>query len=134
MRNCRIFWSKYWTKIYKTVNSVLPFLNYPIKDNILSPLPYVNQILEWDIIILDNTFPWRYQEEPLWNNFLELYLARGIKAKIICISDFWNIITEKHRFRNETQRRWDIIWRFSKKDAKWIANFLKKYIKILDSY
>lgn len=134
MKNCRILGSKYWTKIYKTVNSVLPFLNYPVKENVLTPLPYVDQILEWDILVLDNTFPWRYWEEALWDRFLELYLAQWIKAKIICISDFWHMITEKHKFRNEAQKRWDIIWRFSKKDAKWIANFLKEYVKTLETY
>ena len=125
MNNIRIFDDQYWWKIYKKLNTLLPEYNYPIKEDVVSPIPFIDEIKNWDIILLDNYFPWETWEEPIWDDFLQLYIDKWLRCKIICISDYWKVLLDKYINRDLVNQKWDIIWWTTTKDAEEIANLLK---------
>ena len=57
---CWIFDDQYGKKLYEDMKSLYSFLEYPIKDNIKTPLDYIDKIENWDLILLDN---YRTKEE-----------------------------------------------------------------------
>ena len=126
MVNCRIFDDQYGKKIYEDLSKELDFV-YPVIDNVLSPIPYLEHINDWDIILLDNYFSWEAWEEPLWDKFLEEYLKKWINAKIICISDYWEVLLEKYFNRDEVSKKWDIIWWVPSKNYMDIIEILENF-------
>ncbi len=125
MPNIRIFDDQYWWKIYKKLNTLLPEYNYPIKDDVVSPIPFIDEIKNWDIILLDNYFPWETWEESLWDDFLKLYIEKSLTCKIICISDYWTVLLDKYVNRDLVDKKWDIIGRVTSKDTAEILELLK---------
>lgn len=125
MKNCWIFDDIFWEKIYNEISEILPQFNYPIKTNINNPIPYLSDINELDIIILDNFFFFEWRERPLWDDFLWQYLKLNYKCKIICISNYW----EKNikRFPNwyKAYCNWNIIWFVPTKSWRDIANLIE---------
>ncbi len=124
MINCRIFDDQYWEKIYNWISKVLTKYNFPIKNNVNSPIPFINKILNWDIILLDNYFPWETWEEPIWNDFLQLYIEKWLNCKIICISDYWKVLLDKYISRDLVDQKWDIIWWVPTKDIEEISGII----------
>jgi hypothetical protein len=124
--NIRILDDKYWDRIYQGLKVSLPWYDYPIRDNVFDPCPYLENIQNWDIILLDNYFPWETWEEPLGDSFLEEYLDKKLKCKIICISDYWKVLLDKYFNREEVNKKWDVIGWVTSKDPKEISNIIKK--------
>ena len=123
--NIRILDDMYWERIYEKLHRYLPKQNYPVKDNVNSPIPYLSEIKDWDIILLDNYFPWEYREEPLWDDFLRQYLKLWLNCKIICLSNVWERITQRFEQRCLVNNKWDIYWFVPSKDAKEIADIIR---------
>lgn len=121
----RILDDIYWEYIYKSLSKLLPDFEYPVKENINSPIPYLSEIQDWDIVCLDNWFPWEYREEPLWDDFLWQYLILRRSFRIICLSNVWPNIIKRHEQRCKVYNQWDIIWFVSSKDSKDIADIIK---------
>ena len=128
MTSIRIFDDQYWWIIYKKLNPSLPGFAFPVKNSVVSPVPFLDKIQDWDIILLDNYFPWETREEPLWDNFLEMYLDKGLNCKIICISDYWKVLLDKYSSREEVDKKWDIVWYIPSKESEKILNLLKSII------
>lgn len=125
MNNIRIFDDQYWWIIYKKLNTLLPKYNYPIKKNVISPIPFINKIQNWDIILLDNYFPWETREESLGDIFLEKYIEKWLSCKIICISDYWKVLLNKYSSWEKVDKKWDIVWYIPSKDSEEILKLLK---------
>ena len=125
MTNCRIFDDQYWLIIYEKLKTLLPEYNYPVKENVKSPIPFIDKIKNWDLILLDNYFPWETREEPLWNDFLQIYLDKWLNCKIVCISDYWKALLDKYYNRDLANQNWDIIWWIVSKDPKEVVDLLK---------
>lgn len=123
MTNIRIFDDQYGWKIYRKLNALLPEYNYPVKEDVFSPIPFIDRIKDWDIILLDNYFPWARREEPVWDTFLQLYLEKWLTCKIIWISDYWKVLLDKYMNWDLTNKKWDIIGRVTSKDAEDVAKF-----------
>ena len=123
----RILDDMYGSRIYEKLQKYLPKLDYPVKDNVNSPIPYLANIQNWDFILLDNYFPWEYREEPLWDDFLWQYLKLGLDCKIICLSNVGERITQRFEQRCLVYNKWDIIWFVPTKDAKEIADIIEIY-------
>ena len=132
MTNCWIFDDIYWEQIYFELKEILPKLKYPVKTNIDNPIPYLSEIKNWDIIILDNFFFREWREQPLWNDFLRQYLKLWYKCKIICISNYWERNIQRFTQRYQTYLKWDIIWFVPNKNWKDIAELISH--KYLQSY
>ena len=124
MTSYRIFDDIYWKYIYGELSTILPDLNYPIKDNIDNPIPYLSEIKDWDFIILDNFFFYEWREQSLWDDFLRQYLKLNYKCKIICVSNYWEKNVQRFPQRYKTYVKWDIIWFVSTKSWKEIANLI----------
>lgn len=124
MNNIRIFDDQYWEKIYKWISKVLTKYNFPIKNDVDSPIPFIDEIQNWDIILLDNYFPWKTREEPLWDLFLEKYIEKWLNCKIICISDYWKVLLDKYFSWNEVDKKWDIIGYISSKNSEEILELI----------
>lgn len=75
MTNCWILDDQYGERIYNSMEG-RGNLNYPVKENVASPLPYLEKIQDGDIILLDNYYPGETREEPLGDKFLEGYLNK----------------------------------------------------------
>lgn len=120
----RILDDLYWYRIYERLSSLLPYFEYPIKNNITSPIPYLSNIKNWDIILLDNYFPWEYREEAIWNDFLWQYLKLDLHCKIICLSNVWERIIQRFERWCRVYNRWDIVWFVPSKDAEEIIKIL----------
>ena len=125
----RILDDIYWSRIYKELHEILPEFNYPVKENVNSPIPYLAEIKNWDIILLDNYFPWDYREEPLWDDFLRQYLKLDLDCKIICLSNVGQRIIQRFEQRCLVYNRWDIIGFVSNKDPDEIAEIIRPFIK-----
>lgn len=125
--NIRILDDMYGSRIYERLHKYLPEYHYPVKDNVNSPIPYLTEIKSWDIILLDNYFPWEYREEPLWDDFLWQYLKLWLDCKIICLSNVGERITKRFEQRCLVQNKWDIIWFVPSKDSKEIADIIEIY-------
>lgn len=124
MINCRIFDDIYWKWIYDELNQILPQLNYPVQDNVDNPIPYLPQIQDWDIIILDNFFFREWREQPLWDDFLWQYLKLGYKCKIICVSNYGQKNIQRFPQWYKTYLKWDILWFIPTKSWKEIADLI----------
>ena len=124
MNNCRIFDDQYWEKIYNWISKILTECNFPIKNNVNSPIPFIDEIQNWDIILLDNYFPWETREEPLGDVFLEKYIGKWLNCKIICISDYWKVLLDKYLSWEEIDKKWDIIWYITSKNPKKIITYI----------
>lgn len=124
MINCWIFDDIYWEQIYYKLKEILPKLEYPIKTNIDNPIPYLNKIQDWDIIILDNFFFREWREQSLWDDFLRQYLKLWYKCKIICISNYWEKNVRRFPQRYKTYIKWDIIGFVPNKNWKAIAELI----------
>lgn len=125
MITCRILDDMYGFRIYEKLHKLLPNLKYPVKDNVNSPIPYLSDIKPWDVILLDNYFPWEYREEPLWDDFLWQYLKLWLDCKIICLSNVWERITKRFEQRCLVQNKWDIIGFVPSKDPSEIADIIE---------
>lgn len=126
MISCWILDDQYWLKIYNSLSKILSKLEYPIKNNIDNPISIVDEIQNWDIILLDNYFPWNDWEEPLWEKFLEEYTRKWLSCKIICISDYGKVLLDRYTYWDEVYNKWDIIWFVPNKDPNEIINIIKK--------
>ncbi len=124
MINCRIFDDIYWKWIYDELNQILPQLNYPVQDNVDNPIPYLPQIQDWDIIILDNFFFREWREQPLWDDFLWQYLKLGYNCKIICVSNYGQKNIQRFPQWYKTYLKWDILWFIPTKSWKEIADLI----------
>lgn len=125
MTNCRIFEDQYWEKIFKHLSSKITTLNFPIKNNIVSPILFIEEIQNGDIILLDNYFPWEKREEPLWDEFLQKYIEKWLMCKIICISDYWKVLCDKYIGWDLVNKKWDIIWYIPSKEPEEILKLLR---------
>ena len=132
MTNCWIFDDIYWENIFHELKEILPKLKYPVKTNIDNPIPYLSEIKNWDIIILDNFFFREWREQPLGDDFLRQYLKLWYKCKIICISNYWERNIQRFTQRYQTYLKWDIIWFVPNKNWKDIAELI--FHKYLQSY
>jgi len=133
MTNCRIFDDIYWELIYSQLSILFPKTNFPIKTNIDNPIPYLPQIKNWDIIILDNFFFREWKEQPLWDDFLRQYLKLNYKCKIICISNYWEKNIQRFPQRYKAYTKWDIIWFVPTKNWKEIADLIQKNPNLFES-
>lgn len=116
----------HWKEIYDVLKDMLPWYTYPIKKDVLDPLPYVKKIINWDIILLDNYFDW--WEWPLWDSFLKEFIKTDLNCKIISISDFWEKLIDMFEYRKLANKKWLIVWRVKSKKWEDIGNFLKDYL------
>ena len=116
----------HWKEIYDVLKDMLPWYTYPIKKDVLDPLPYLKKIKNWDIILLDNYFDW--WEWPLWDSFLKEFLKTDLSCKIIAISDFWEKLIDMFENRKLASKKWLIVWRVKSKNWEDIGNFLKDYL------
>ena len=123
----RILDDIYGKNIYEGLKRLLPNFEYPVKDNINSPIPYLWEIKDWDIVCLDNWFPWEYWEEPLWDDFLRQYLRLWKSFHIICLSNVWQNIIKRHEQRCKVYNQWDIIWFAPNKDPRDIVDIINEY-------
>ena len=128
MQKIRILDDIYWEKIYKELIEFLPYFEYPVKENVKSPIPYLSKIKNWDIVLLDNFFPWEVREEPLWDDFLWQYLKLWYECKIIWISDYWKHLTKRFEQRCIAYNQGHVIWFVSSKDWKEIAEMIAELI------
>lgn len=104
---------------------------YPIQDNIKTPLDYLSLIEEDDIVLLDNFFPSpSWWEEPLWSNFLEEVLLNNLSMKIISISDYGKELLNRFESRDIAYKKWIVIDFVSSKDPKDIYQILNKVLAI----
>lgn len=122
--NIRILDDMYGGRIHEKLHKLLPQFHYPIKDNVNSPIPYLADIKNGDVILLDNYFPWDYREEPLWDDFLWQYLKLWLECKIICLSNVWERITKRFEQWCLTYNKWDIIWFVPSKDPYEISEMI----------
>ena len=120
-----IFDDLHWEEIYNYLNDNLPWFSYPVKKNVKDPLPFLNKINDWDLILLDNFFDWR--EWPLWNDFLWEILKTDLDCKIVAISDFWKKLNNMFKNWSEANNKWYIVWRVKSKKWEDIYNFLNLY-------
>lgn len=123
--NIRILDDMYGSRIYEKLHKLLPQYNYPVKDNVNSPIHYLAEIKNGDIILLDNYFPWEYREEPLWDDFLWQYLKLWLECKIICLSNVWERITKRFEQRCLVYNKWDIIGFVPSKDPNGISDIIE---------
>jgi len=132
MTNCWIFDDIYWKDIYHELKHLLPNFKYPVKSNVDNPIPFLPEIKNWDIIILDNFFFREWKEQPLWDDFLWQYLKLNYNCKIICISNYWEKNIQRFPQRYKTYCKWDIIWFVPTKNWNEIANLILEYLEIED--
>lgn len=116
MQTCWILDDQYGEKIYKEIRHLFPNWEYPVKKNIKSPLPFVDKIQNWDIILLDNYFPWNWWEEALWDDFLWELMQKDKKVKIICISDYGERLLERYEYRGKAYEKRLVIGFVKNKD------------------
>lgn len=102
---CYILDDQYGKIIYTWLSALHQDWQFPIQDNIVNPMTYLDDILEKepDYILLDNYFPNRtsWREEALWEEFLETYLDRSSKTQIICISDYGTRLLDHYEMRSK---------------------------------
>ena len=121
----RILDDLHWKEIYDVLKDMLPWYTYPIKKDVLDPLPYLSKIKNWDLILLDNYFNW--WEWPLWDSFLWEFLKTNLHCDIVAISDFWEKLIDMFDNREKASEKWVIVWWVKSKKWKDIWEFLIKY-------
>ena len=145
MKNIWIFDDQFGESIYQWIHSEFIDYIFPIKRNIDSPLEYLSNIKDWDIILLDNFFPWEKWEEaewdrflihlidrwesPLWNDFINAISKKKRSIKILCISDYWEILLERFDWWNKAYRNWLIYWFIPSKSPNEIIDKLQTLIE-----
>lgn len=117
MQTCWILDDQYGEKIYKEIRYLFPDWEYPVKKNIKTPLEFVDEIKDWDIILLDNYFPWNWWEEALGDNFLWELMQKKKKVRIVCISDYWEKLLERYEYRKEAYEKGLVIGFVKSKDG-----------------
>lgn len=128
---CYILDDQFGKIIYVWLKKLLPDLEYPIKENIKTPLDYLSLIEEKDIVLLDNFFPSAsWWEEPLWETFLNEVLINNLSMKIISISDYGRELLSKFESWSMAYKKWIIIDFVSSKDPKDIYQILNKFLTI----
>ena len=125
MINCWILDDQYGEIIYQSLKGT-EGLNFPVKTNVNSPIPYLEQIKDGDIILLDNYFPGKTWEEAAGGKFLCDYFEKGLECKIICISDYGKRLAEMYNERYEAEERGHTIGYVPDKDPKKIKNLILK--------
>ncbi len=120
-KNIRVLDDIYWKDIIYELKFLLPNYNFPIYENVESPIPYLSSIHDWDIIVLDNFFFYEGREQAIWDDFLRQYLKLKRNCKIICISNFWEKILTRFPMWQKTYSKWDILWFVPSKRADDIA-------------
>lgn len=127
--NCYILDDIYWKSIYLWLKDIFPNLTYPVKDNILDPLNYLQFIEEDDIVLLDNFFPSpNWWEEARWAMFLAKVIEENIHMKILCISDYGKAVVWRFDEWQEAYEKWLVLDFISTKDPNDIAVVLKPFI------
>ena len=124
LMNIRILDDIYWKELYNELHYIFPKAEFPIKNNIENPIPYLSSIQSWDIIILDNFSFYEGREQALWDDFLWQYIKLKLNCKIICISNYWEKIINRFEQRNKVFTKWDIIWFVPSKRADDIAYYI----------
>lgn len=125
MKKIRILDDVYWKYICEDLSKFLPNFEYPVKDNVKTPIPFLSEIENWDIVCLDNYFLWDYREEALWDDFLWQYLKLWEKCKIIWISNIWIKLIDRFQQRCISYNQGHVIWFITSKSWKDIADFIK---------
>lgn len=116
MQTCWILDDQYGEKIYKEIRHLFPDWDYPVKKNIINPLEFVDKIQNWDIILLDNYFPWKWWEEALGDDFLKELMQKKKKVRIVCISDYGEKLLERYDNWETAYKQWYIIGFVKSKD------------------
>ncbi len=126
MATCYILDDQFGGKIYTELEKVLPGRDFPVKENILNPLPYLKEIIDQkpEVILLDNYFPGETREEALGEEFLEQILAKELKTSVICISDYGKKLMERYFAREEAYHKGVIKGRITSKDGREIAKLM----------
>ena len=119
----------HWKEIYQDLKDMLPCYTYPIKKDVLDPLPYLKKIKDEDIVLLDNYFDGR--DCPLWDTFLGEYLKLWFNYKIVSISDFWEKLIWMFENWSKVNEKWNIVWWVTSKKWKDIWKFLKSYLNTI---
>lgn len=109
MQICWILDDQYGEKIYTEIRHLFPDRSYPIKKNILSPLEFIDEIQDWDIVLLDNYFPWTWWEEALGDVFLWELMQKDKKVRIVCISDYGERLLERYDNWEKAYQGWLVI-------------------------
>ena len=118
----------YWEKIYSEVSEVLKDCDFPVKECVMNPIPYLSDIKDWDVIVLDNYFPTEFWEWPLWEDFLWQYLKLWLRCHIICVSNVWERIIKRFEQRCRTYNQWDILWFVPSKSWDEITDLILKVL------
>lgn len=109
MKTCYILDDQYGKTIYQEMKRYFPDRSFPVQENILNPLDYLDEIVKVspDYILLDNYFPNRSSgwEEPLGSLFLDELLKKHIKTNIICISDYKEKLMDRYAVRKKGKQR-----------------------------
>ena len=116
METCWILDDQYGDKIYKEIRYFFPDWDYLVKKNIINPLEFVDKIQNWDIILLDNYFPWKWWEEALGDDFLKELMQKKKKIRIVCISDYGEKLLERYEYRKEAYEKGLVIGFVKNKD------------------
>ncbi len=127
MQICRILDDQYGEKIYKEIRHLFHDWNYPVTKNIQTPLEFVNKIQDWDIILLDNYFPWKWWEEALGDDFLWELMQKKKKVRIVCISDYGEKLLERYDNWGKAYQGWLIFGFVKSKDGFEIGEILIPY-------
>jgi len=117
---CYILDDQYGESIYNGLKKSIKS-KFPVTKNIMNPFDYLGEIenQDVDLILLDNYFPnrWSGREEPIWSEFLNTLLKKGIKTKVLCISDYWDTLVHKYDAREAWVRTWLVVWFVPTKQA-----------------
>lgn len=124
---CYILDDQYGKKIYQWLHHRHDII-FPIQDNILNPMDYLDDIIETqpDYILLDNYFPNRssWREEWLWAEFLAKIDQYPLRSKIICISDYGKRLLDEYEERQHAYKYGQIIDFVPSKEPKHIEKLL----------
>jgi hypothetical protein len=127
MKSCLILDDQYGKTIYEWLKQ-LKWYEFPVQQNILNPLLFLDQIIEHnpDYILLDNYFPNRtsWREEQLGSELLHELIKHKIHSKIICISDYGTRLLDEYEDRNEWQKLGLVINFTPSKDPKELQKVL----------
>lgn len=127
MQTCRILDDQYGEKIYKEIRYLFHDWNYPVKKNILTPLEFVDKIQDWDIILLDNYFPWKWWEEAMGDVLLKEILRQEKRVSIVCIFDYGEKLLERYEYRKESYEKGLVMGFVKSKDGFEIGEILIPY-------
>lgn len=125
---CYILDDQYGKKIYQWLAQWSNCI-FPIQDNILNPLHYIDEIQDNnpDYIFLDNYFPNRtwWREEPLGNELLQRLLQSWLTSKVICISDYGKRLVDEYDGWKQWYEQWMVVDFVPSKDPKDLMKMLR---------